>query len=60
MPLSLLPLNFAIACEGNELETYDVVQEGPNSTRAYVASEAGKVSVPRISPQQVGRKDRLS
>jgi hypothetical protein len=46
MPLSLLPLNFAITCEGNELETYDVVQEGPNSTRAYVASEAGKVSVP--------------
>ncbi|KAF8483632.1 hypothetical protein DFH94DRAFT_690107 [Russula ochroleuca] len=42
MPFNLLPLNFAIICEGNELETYDVVQEGPNSTRAFVASEAGK------------------
>jgi hypothetical protein len=42
----LLSLNFAVICEGNELETYDVTQEGPNSTRAFVASEAGKVSVP--------------
>ncbi|KAF8487197.1 hypothetical protein DFH94DRAFT_849630 [Russula ochroleuca] len=38
----LLSLNFAVICEGNELETYDVTQEGPNSTRAFVASEAGK------------------
>ncbi|KAH9990348.1 hypothetical protein BJV77DRAFT_1068992 [Russula vinacea] len=42
MPLSLLSLEFAIVCEGNELETYDVKQEGPNSTTAFVASEAGK------------------
>ncbi|KAF8487198.1 hypothetical protein DFH94DRAFT_687674 [Russula ochroleuca] len=41
MPLSLLSLNFAIICEGNELETYDV-KEGPNSIMAFVASEAGK------------------
>ncbi|KAF8487195.1 hypothetical protein DFH94DRAFT_797571 [Russula ochroleuca] len=38
MPLSLPLLNFAIICEGNELETYDIKQEGPNSTRAFVAS----------------------
>ena len=44
MPLSL---NFAIICGGNELEAYDVKQEGPNSM-AYVASEAGKVSNPSI------------
>ena len=42
-----LTLNFAIICEGNELETYDVKQEGPNS-RAFVASRAGKVSISRI------------
>ena len=48
MSLSLLSLEFAIVCEGNELETYDVKQEGLNSTTAFVASEAGKVSVPGI------------
>jgi hypothetical protein len=46
MPLGLL--NFALVCDGNELETYDVVQEDPNTIIASVASEAGKVSVPRI------------
>jgi hypothetical protein len=57
MPFNLLPLNFAIICEGNELETYDVVQEGPNSTRAFVASEAGKVSVPtQDSPRRARDK----
>ncbi len=45
MPLILQPLKFAIICDGNELETYDVKQDGPNSIRAYVASETGKVSV---------------
>jgi hypothetical protein len=45
MPLSLQPLNFAIICDGYELETHDAKQDGPNSIRAYVASEAGKVSV---------------
>jgi hypothetical protein len=48
MPLSLQSLEFALICDGNELETHDVKQEGPNSIRAFVASEAGKVSVPRI------------
>ncbi|KAI9511501.1 hypothetical protein F5148DRAFT_327403 [Russula earlei] len=42
MPLRLPPLNFAIICGGNELETYDVKQEGPCSMTAFVASEAGK------------------
>ena len=46
MPLSLQSLDFAITCDGNELETYDAKQDGPNSMRAYVASEAGKVIVP--------------
>ena len=44
MPLILQSLNFAIICDGNELETYDVKQEGPNTITAFVASEAGKVS----------------
>ncbi|KAH9990356.1 hypothetical protein BJV77DRAFT_622122 [Russula vinacea] len=42
MPLSLPSLDFAIICEGNELKTYGVKQEGSNSTTAFVASEAGK------------------
>jgi len=45
MPLSLPPLNFAIICDGHELETYDAKQDSPNTIRAYVASEAGKVIV---------------
>lgn len=45
MPLSLQPLNFAIICDGYEMEAYDTKQDGPNSIRAYVASEAGKVIV---------------
>ena len=45
MPLSLEPLNLAIICDGSELETHDTKQDGPNSIRAYVASEAGKVIV---------------
>jgi hypothetical protein len=45
MPLSLEALNFAIICDGYELETHDVKQEGANTIRAFVASEAGKVSV---------------
>ena len=46
MPLSLQAFEFAINCDGKELETHDVEEEGPNSMRAFVASEAGKVSVP--------------
>ena len=45
MPLSVQSLSFAIICDGYELETYDAKQDGPNSIRAYVASEAGKVIV---------------
>ena len=45
MPLNLPPLNFGIFCDDHELETYNVMQDGPNSIRAYVASEAGKVIV---------------
>jgi hypothetical protein len=43
MPLILEPLTFAIICDGFELETHDAKQDGTNSIRAYVASEAGKV-----------------
>ena len=43
MPLSIEALDFAIICEGSELETYDAKRDGPNSIRAYVASQAGKV-----------------
>jgi len=45
MPLNLQPLNFAIICDGRELETYDAKQDGLNSIRAHVASETGKVIV---------------
>ena len=48
MPLSLQALDFSIICDKDELETYDVKQEGPNSMTAFVASEPGKVSVPLI------------
>ena len=44
MPLILQSLNFAIICDGDELETYGVEQEGPNTITAFVASEARKVS----------------
>ena len=52
MPFTLQSFNFAIECDENELETYDVKQEGPNSTTAFVASEAGKVSVPGTVPDR--------
>ena len=45
MPLTLPSFNFAIICDGNELETYNVTHEGPDSATVFVASEAGKVSV---------------
>jgi hypothetical protein len=45
MPLSLQSLDFAIMCDGFELETHNAKQDGPNAIRAYVASEAGKVIV---------------
>ena len=38
-------MNFAIICDGHELETYDAKQDDPNSIQAFVASEAGKVIV---------------
>ena len=44
MPLSVQSLGVTIVCGGNELQTYDVKQEGQNSITAFVASEAGKVS----------------
>jgi hypothetical protein len=43
-------LDFTLICDGNELELYDVKQDHSNSMRAFVASEAGKVSVPGIDP----------
>jgi hypothetical protein len=46
MPLSLLSLDFGIVCDGEELELYNVNMEDPSSVRAFVASEAGKVSIP--------------
>jgi hypothetical protein len=46
MPLRLPQLSFAIICEGNELETFDVKQEGPSLVTAFVASAASKVGVP--------------
>ena len=48
MPLTLPSFNFAIICDENELETYNVTHEGPDSITMFVASEAGKVSVPKV------------
>jgi hypothetical protein len=42
MPLSLPAMNVAIVCEGRELETFDVKQNGTTSLTAFIASEAGK------------------
>ncbi|KAH9177555.1 hypothetical protein EDB89DRAFT_2064530 [Lactarius sanguifluus] len=42
MPLSLPSMNAAVVCDGKELETYDVKQEGTSSLTAFIASEAGK------------------
>ncbi|KAH8996752.1 hypothetical protein EDB92DRAFT_1814117 [Lactarius akahatsu] len=42
MPLSLPSMSVAIVCDGEELETYDVKQEGMSSLTAFIASEAGK------------------
>ena len=39
---------FSIICDGNDLEMYNVKQEGSNLATAFVASEAGKVSMPKI------------
>ena len=36
-------MNAAIVCDGEELETYDVMQDGTSSPTAFVASEVGKV-----------------
>ncbi len=43
MALNLRSINAAIVCDGKELETYDVKQEGTSSLTAFIASEAGKV-----------------
>jgi len=42
MPFTLQSFDFSIICGEDELEMYDVKQEGSNSTTAFVASEAGK------------------
>ncbi|KAH9067808.1 hypothetical protein EDB87DRAFT_1573363 [Lactarius vividus] len=52
MPLSLPSMNAAIVCDGMELETYDVKQEGTSSLRAFVASETGKHGTNRFTIQQ--------
>ena len=44
MPLTMQSFNFAIKCDENELEMYDVKQDGPNSTTAFMASEAASVN----------------
>ena len=36
-------MNVAIVCDGKELETYDVKQEGISLLTGFIASEAGKV-----------------
>jgi hypothetical protein len=35
-------MNAAVVCDGKELETYDVKQEGTSSLTAFIPSEAGK------------------
>ncbi len=43
-------MNAAIVCDGKELETYDVKQEGTSSLTAFIASETGKVRAFQVSP----------
>jgi hypothetical protein len=43
MPLSLPAMGAAVICDGKELETYGVKQDGTSSLEAFIASEAGKV-----------------
>jgi hypothetical protein len=43
MPLNLPAMNATIVCDGKELDTYDVKQNGTSSLTAFVAGEAGKV-----------------
>jgi hypothetical protein len=45
MPLTLLTLQCAIFCDGEEMETHAVQREGVSTLLGYVASEAGKVSL---------------
>jgi hypothetical protein len=55
MPLTLPAMNAAIVCNGEELETYDVKQEGTSMLTAFVASEAGKVrTVPSLTTNRHG------
>ncbi|KAN0130156.1 hypothetical protein V8E53_012101 [Lactarius tabidus] len=42
MPLNLPAMNAAIVCDGKELDTYDVKQNGTSSLTAFVAGEDGK------------------
>jgi hypothetical protein len=53
MPLTLPAMNVAIVCNDEELETYDVKQEGTSTLTAFVASEAGKV---RTAPSSANRR----
>jgi hypothetical protein len=48
MPLTLLAMNFAVFCDGKEMETHAVQQEGVSTLLGYLASEAGKVSVQQV------------
>src|SRR6266404_4343248 len=52
MPVSLPSLSAAVVCDGKELETYNVEQESASFSKAFIASEAGKVSV--FSPVGTG------
>jgi hypothetical protein len=60
MPLNVQSFGVTIVCDGDELQTYDVKQEGPNSITAFVASEAGKVSSVPQNPLCEHEKYQLS
>ena len=55
-------MNAAIVCDGKELETYDVKQEGMSSLTAFIASEAGmvRVSPPRTDPLRTATEPIVS
>ena len=53
-------MDTAIVCDDEELEAYDVKQDGTTSLTAFVASEAGKVRVFFLpSPLHCRRTNRL-
>ena len=60
MTLNVQSFGVTVVCDGDELQTHDVKQEGQNSITAFVASEAGKVSSVPQNPLREHEEYQLS